>query len=77
MNNFTLLNDSLRSKITQVVCASWDKSSVESTETCLAIIINLKLQSAYEFFKKEFDNVMDNEVKAEMDDAFTELGEIL
>lgn len=74
VNNYALLKDDLLTKLNQVVCTKWDKDSLENTENCISIIINLGLQKAYLYLKKELPSVTNPKVKKELAETFEEMG---
>ncbi len=75
VNNYALVNSVLISKLNKEICVCWDRNSLENTEICVGIVINLGLQIAYEYFKKEMYLVVDIEVKKELIETFNEMGD--
>lgn len=73
-NNFALIDERLRMKLSDYILKVWDKDSVDSTESCLAVIVNFGLQSAYDYLLSNASNVQNAEVRKEIDNTLNDIG---
>jgi len=72
--NYCLLNASIRKMLNREILARWDEDSVDNTETCISIIIQLGLQTAYEYMLSKAENIMNINVKNEILETYEEMG---
>lgn len=72
--NYCLIDIRLRERLNIEVINSWDRSSVNNTQICLSVIINLGLQGAYEEILRQEASIEAVEVKNEIQEVIQEIG---
>ena len=73
-NNPGLLTDSVSQKLSNYLMFAWDKNSPETTDTCLSIAINMKLEEFYQYVLKESKSLSNNKVLNEIQNYIDEFG---
>ncbi|GAB2907919.1 hypothetical protein [Rheinheimera gaetbuli] len=72
--NYCLIDVQLRERLNIEVINRWDSSSVNNTQICLSIIINLGLQGAYDEILRQKASIETVEVKNEIQEVLQEVG---
>lgn len=73
--NYSLLNDSLISKLDSFIKKYWNVRSVENTESILGNVINFGLQDSYIYMISKGYTISNEGVKKEIADTYNEIGD--
>ncbi|QDZ91781.1 hypothetical protein D0436_15665 [Shewanella decolorationis] len=72
--NYCLIDRSLIQAISSIIIEEWNTASIDSTESCIAIIINLGLQEAWEYMIGKVSSIDLEEIRAEILETYKEVG---
>ena len=75
--NYNLLRGQLPKRLSVIVLDMWNRESIDSTETCISIIFNLGLQSAWELIIENVNLIHNIKVRSEIVSAYKEAGDVI
>lgn len=73
-DNYVQLKPEIYNLVSGWIFTIWNKESVESTESCLSIIVNLGLQETYNKILSCTESIQSDDVKQEIQDTINDVG---